>query len=54
MTGRDSQDSGASQRPAGIRMRTPMKQPGSKARRYRAAGTSARLIAYLWLAGGVW
>jgi hypothetical protein len=42
-----SQDSSASQRPASIRVSTPMEQPGSKALRYRAAGNNARLTAYL-------
>ena len=35
------------QRPASIRVSTPMEQPGSKALRYRAAGNNARLTAYL-------
>ena len=42
-----SQDSRRSQRRASIAVSTPMEQPGSKALRYRRAGSSARLIAYL-------
>jgi hypothetical protein len=42
-----SRDSSASQRPASIRVSTPMEQLGSKALRYLTAGSSARLTAYL-------